>query len=211
MIARKFFDCVCFALLVSVFQIVCCLEFSLLVCSESHAKAEYTLQDPVECKSHVPHLTKQCNISSFKQKHFVYNIPAISCQQVATTTTATFYFFGAKLHFFSTDYSTIPSLYECLLWNSTLIAPNVGKFSQSSKNVFKTLNNPYFDYRCPTTTHHTTLNAILTRFTSLYNPFNKRLFSPFQQLDHCKVHKGFCKLSQNILVSNPLQNLTFRN
>ena len=203
MIARKFFEYVCFALLVSVFQIVCCLEFKLPVCSESHAKAEYTLQDPVECKPHVPHLTKQCNISIFKQEHFVYNIPAISCQQVATITTATFYFFGAKTHSFSSDYSTIPSLLECLLWNSTLIAPNVGKFSQSSKNVFKTRNNPYFDYRWPTTTHHTTLNAILTRFTLLYNPFNKKLSSPFQQLDHCKVHKGFCKLSQNILVWNP--------
>ena len=107
MVARKFFEYVCFALLVSVFQIVCCLEFSLPVCSESHAKAEYTLQDLVECKPHVFHLTKQCNISIFKQEHFVYNIPAISCQQVATTTTATFYFFGAKTHSLSTDYSTI--------------------------------------------------------------------------------------------------------
>ena len=98
MITRKFFGYVYFALLVSVFQIVCYLEFSLPVCSASHAKAGYTLQDPVKCKPHVPHLTKQCNISIFKQEHFVYTIPAIYCQQVATTTTATFYFFGAKTH-----------------------------------------------------------------------------------------------------------------
>ena len=43
MIARKFFEYVCFALLVSVFQIVCCLEFRLPVRSESHALVEYTL------------------------------------------------------------------------------------------------------------------------------------------------------------------------
>ena len=104
MIASKFFEYVCFALLVSVFQIVCCLEFSLPECSESHAKAEYTLQNPVECKPHVPHLTKQCNISIFKLEYFVYNIPVIFCQQVATTTTATFYFFGAKNHSLSTDF-----------------------------------------------------------------------------------------------------------
>ena len=47
MIARKFFDYVCFALLVSVFQIVCCLEFSLPVCSESHAKAETLYKIPL--------------------------------------------------------------------------------------------------------------------------------------------------------------------
>ena len=114
MIAHKFFEYVCFALLVSVFQIVCCLEFSLPECSKSHAEAEYTLPDPVECKPHVPHLTKQCHISIFKLEHFVYNIPVISCQQVTTTTTATFYFFGAKPHSLSTNYSTIPSLLECL-------------------------------------------------------------------------------------------------
>ena len=138
----------------------------------------------------MPHLTKQCNISIFKQEHFVYTIPAISCQQVATTT-ATFYFFGAKTHFFSIDYSTIPSLLECLLWNSTLIAPNVGKFLQSSKNVFKTRNNPYFHYRWPTTTHHTTLNAILTRFTLLYNPFNKSYLQLFNNLIIVRYTKDF--------------------
>ena len=77
MIARKFFEYVCFALLVSVFQNVCCLEFRLSICSESHAKAEYTLQDPVKCKPHVPPLTKQCDIRIFKKENFLYNIPAI--------------------------------------------------------------------------------------------------------------------------------------
>ena len=97
MIACKFFDYVCVALLVSVFEIVCCLEFSLPVCSESHAKAEYTLQDPIECKPHVPHLIKQCNISIFKQEHFVYNIPAISSQQLLPLPQLHFTFLEQKL------------------------------------------------------------------------------------------------------------------
>ena len=35
----------------------------------------------------------------------MFNIPAISCQQITTTTTATFYFFGAQTHSLATDYS----------------------------------------------------------------------------------------------------------
>ena len=179
------------------------LEFEFPFCSESHVKAEYTLQDPAPCKEYTPHLTKQCNVSVFKQEHYMYKIPAIACQQITTTTTATYYFFGAKSHSSTTDYTVVPSLLECSLWNRTLIATNVGKLTQTSDKVFCTHNKPCYDYRWPSSTKHTTLNAILTRFTLLYNPYNHKLFSPFQQLDHCNVHQGFCELNHMSFVWNP--------
>ena len=36
------------------------LEFEFPTCSESHVKAEYTLQDPAPYEEYTPHLTKQC-------------------------------------------------------------------------------------------------------------------------------------------------------
>ena len=114
----------------------------------------------------------------------MYKIPAIACQQITTTTTATYYFFGAKSHSSTTDYTVVPSLLECSLWSRTLIATNVGKLTQTSDKVFRTHNKPCYDYRWPSSTKHTALNAILTRFTLLYNPYNHKLFSPFQQLQY---------------------------
>ena len=35
------------------------LEFEFPICSESHVKAKYTLQDPAPCKEYTPHSTKQ--------------------------------------------------------------------------------------------------------------------------------------------------------
>ena len=40
---------------------------------------------------------------------------------------------------------------------------------QTTKHVFRTKKKSCFEYRWPLTTHHTTLNVILTRFTLLYN------------------------------------------
>ena len=84
-----------------------------------------------------------------------------------------------------------------------MIATNVEKLVKTSKKVFRSQNKPCYDYHWPTTTHHTNLNAILTRFTLLYNPYNRKLFTPFQQLDHCNVHQGLCKLNHMIFVWNP--------
>ena len=201
MIARKYFFQLCFfRLLISIPTCLLTMEFEFPVCSESHIKAEYTLQDPAPYKKQIPHFTKQCNVKIFKQEHYMYNIPAISCKKISTTTTATYYFFGAKTHSSSAVYSQVPSLTECLLWNNTLIATNVGKSVKTSKKVFRSQNKPCCDYHWPTTTHHTNLNAILTRFTLLYNPYNRKLFTPFQQLDHCNVPQGLCKLNHMIFV-----------
>ena len=104
------------------------LEFEFPICSESHVKTEYTLQDPAPSKEYPPHLTKQCNVSIFEQEHYMYKIPAIVCQQITTTTTATYYFFGAKSHSSTTDYTVVPSLFECSLWNSqSWVSPQVRK------------------------------------------------------------------------------------
>ena len=43
----------------------------------------------------------------------MYKIPAIACQQITTTTTATNYFFGAKSHSSTTNYTFVPSLLKC--------------------------------------------------------------------------------------------------
>ena len=88
------------------------MEFEFPVCSESHIKAEYTLQDPVPCKRHMPYFTKQCNVKILKQEHYMDNIPVISCQQIPTTTTAIYYFSGAKTHSYRTVYSQVSSLTE---------------------------------------------------------------------------------------------------
>ena len=50
--------------------------------------------------------------------------------------------------------------------------------------------------------NHTELNAILIRFTLLYNPHNHKSFSPFYQFDHCNVYQGLCKLNHMGLVWN---------
>ena len=93
------------------------------------------------------------------------------------------------------------------MWNRTLIATNVDKLTQTSDKVFRTHNKPCYDYRWPSSTKHTTLNAILTRFTLLYNPYNHKLFSPFEQLDHCNVHQGICELNHISFVWNPTAKL----
>ena len=81
------------------------------------------------------------------------------------------------------------------MWNRTLIATNVGKSTQTSDKVFRTHSKFCDDYCWLYTTKHTTQNAISTRFTLLYNPYNYKLISPFQQLDHCNEYQGFCELN----------------
>ena len=66
---------------------------------------------------------------------------------------------------------------------------------KKSNTVFRTENKPCFEYRWPTTRHHTTSNAILSRFTLLYDPYKHKLFTPFQQLDHGNAHHGFSTLN----------------
>ena len=158
------------------------LEFTFPLCSETHIKAAYAIQEPVPCKQHLHEHTKNCNVSVFHLEHNMFNIPAISCQQIIITTAATFYFFGVQTHSSVTDYSQVPLLLECSLWNRTLIATNVGKFTKKSNTIFHTENKPCFEYRWPITRHHTTSNAILSRFTLLYGPYKHKLFTPFQQL-----------------------------
>ena len=183
------------------------LEFTFLLCSETHIKAEYAIQEPVPCKQHLHEHTKKCNVSVFHSEHNMFIIPGISCQQITTTTTATFYFFGAQAHSSATDYSQVPSLFECPLWKRTLIATNVGKLTKKSNTVFRTENKPCFEYRWPTTRHHTTSNVILSRFTLLYDSYKHKLFTPFQQLDHCNVHHGFCTFNHLIFVWHPPQKI----
>ena len=98
MIASKFFFHIYFLLILTCVPYIftSTLEFNFPVCSETHVKAEYALQDPTLCKTHILHLTRQCNVNVLKQEHYIYNIPAISCQQVSTTTTSTFYFLERK-------------------------------------------------------------------------------------------------------------------
>ena len=84
-----------------------------------------------------------------------------------------------------------------------MIATNVGKLVKTSKKVFRSQNKPCYDSRWHTTTHHTNLNAILTRFTSLYNSYNRKLLTLFQLLDHCNVDLGLCKLNHMIFIWNP--------
>ena len=68
------------------------LEFTFPLRSETHIKAEYTIQEPVPCKQHPHENTKKCSVSVFHLEHNMFNIPAISCQQITTIITATFYF-----------------------------------------------------------------------------------------------------------------------
>ena len=183
------------------------LEFTFPFCSETHIKAEYAIQEPVPCKQHLHEHTKKCNVSVFHLEHNMFTIPTTSCQQITTTTTATIYFFGAQTHSSATDYSQVPPLLESSLWNGTLIATNVGKLMKKSDTVFRTENKPCFECGWPTTRHHTTSNAILSRFTLLYDPYKHKLFTPFQQLDHCDVHHGFCTLTHMIFVWNSSQKI----
>ena len=83
------------------------------------------------------------------------------------------------------------------------IATNAGKLVKTTKKVFRSQNKPCCDYHRPTTIHHLDLNVILALFTLLYNPCNKKLFTPFQQLDRCNIHHGLCKLNCIIFVCNP--------
>ena len=94
----------------------------------------------------MPHFTKRSNAKILKREHYMYNIPATSCQQMSTITTATYYFFGAKTHSSCTIYSQVPSLTECLLWNNNLIATNVGKLLKTDEKVFRSQNKPCYDY-----------------------------------------------------------------
>ena len=96
------------------------------------------------------------------------------------------------------------SLYGVFLYG---IATNVGKLTKKSNTIFRTENKPCFEYRWPTTRHHTTSNAILSCFTLLHDPYKHKLFTPFQQLDHCNVHHGFCTLNHMIFVWNPPQKI----
>ena len=141
MIASKFFLHIYFLLILTCVPCIftSTLEFNFPVCSETHVKAEYALQDPTPCKTHISHLTRQCNVNVLKQEHYIYNIPAISCQQVSTTTTSTFYFFGAKTHSSTTDYTFVPSLMECPRWNRTLLAYKRRKINS---NIRKSFSNP---------------------------------------------------------------------
>ena len=116
------------------------IYFSL--CSETHFKAEYAIQKPVPCTPHLHEHTKNCNVSLFHSEHNMFNIPAISCQQITTITTATFYFFGAQTHSSATDYSQAPSLLERSLWNRTLIATNVSKLMKKSNSFLHKKTNP---------------------------------------------------------------------
>ena len=109
----------------------------------------------------------------------MFKIPANAFQQITTNTTATYYFFGAKSHSSTTDYPVVSSLLECSLWNRTLIVTNVGKLTQTSDKVFRTHDKFCHDYCWLSTTKHTTLNAISTRFTLLYNLYNHKLIAPF--------------------------------
>ena len=138
MIASKYFLHIYFLLILTCVPYIftSTLECNFPVCSETHVKAEYASQDPIPCKTHILHLTRQYNVNVLKQEHYIHNISAISYQQVSTTTTSTFYFFGAKFHSSTTDYTFVPSLMECFRWNRTHLATNVGKLIQTSEKSF---------------------------------------------------------------------------
>ena len=141
----------------------------------------------------MPHFTTQCNAKILKREHHMYNIPATSCLQISTTTTATYYFLEAKTHSSCTVYSKVSSLTECLLWNNTFYATNVRKLLNTTEKGFCSQNKRCYDcYYWPITTYQTYSNAIPTRFALLYNPYNRKLITPFQQLDHCNVLQGLC-------------------
>ena len=65
MIASKFFLHIYLLLILACVPCIftSTLEFNFPVCSETHVKAEYALQDPTPCKTHISHLTRQCNVN----------------------------------------------------------------------------------------------------------------------------------------------------
>ena len=167
-------------------------QFSVPLCHTNMFKNEFFIPQPEKCIKHNSFRVHTCRAAVYYPSKHVLQIPITTCEMYKTTSSTTFYFFGAKVSNEDTVPMSPPPVEICSIWARELKSGCCGTLEKKSDHIWSTINAPAVKYVWPTSHEESVTNAVVLRSTAVYDHLKKQLSSSLYQLGNCDIKKGSC-------------------
>ena len=155
-------------------------------------KNEFFIPQPEKCIKHSSFCVHACRAVVYYPSKHVFQLPITTCEMYKTTSSTTFYFFGAKVSNEDTVLMSPPPVATCSIRARELKNGCCGTLQKKSVLIWPTTNSPAVKYVWPTSHQESVTNAVVLRSTAVCNHLKKQLSSSLYQLSKCNVKKGAC-------------------
>ena len=167
-------------------------KLKLPLCYENHIRGEYYFNSPSSCHKFNTTHQSLCSADVYNPVKDFLKINIVTCEMFESTTSTTFFFFGAKSHVDKTFSTAPPSVASCITWHQSLHSQCCGSLSPQTSHSWATSNTPILKYVWPTSHKEKVRNAVLTESIAVYNHLHKQLVNPLFNMQKCDIHKGSC-------------------
>ena len=129
-------------------------QFSVPLCHTNMFKNEFFKPQPEKCIKHNLFRVYTCRAAVYYPSKHVLQLPITTCEMYKTTSSTTFYFFGAKVSNEDTIPMSPPPVSICSTWARELKSGCCGALHKRSDHIWSTTNSPRLNMSSPLPTRN---------------------------------------------------------